>query len=93
MFLEALGCLQVHKIKQIADMKMPFVEIQGINLDSISLVVEYCFCKLAAFRKGAHLELLFTCPHKNRSSPDRGRQTSVPVSLNPNKKQPGSESN
>lgn len=74
-------------------MKMPFVEIQGINLDSFFLVIKYCFCKLAAFRKGAHLELLFTCPHKNCSWPDRGRQTSAPVSLNPNKKQPGSESN
>lgn len=76
-------------------MKMPFVEIQGINLDSISLVIKYCFCKLAAFKKGAGFELLSTCPHKNCAWPDRVGLASVPVpvSLNPNKKQPGSESN
>lgn len=69
-------------------MKMPFVEIQGINLDSVSLVIKYCFCKLAAFKKGAHVELLFSCPHKNHAWPDRLGLASVPdpVSLNPNKK-------
>ena len=76
-------------------MKMPFVEIQRINLDSVSLVIKYWFCKSAAFKKGAHVEFLFTCPHKNYAWPDRVWLASVPVpvSLNPNKKQPGSESN
>lgn len=32
-------------------MKMPFVEIQEINLDPVSLIIPYYFGKLAALRK------------------------------------------
>lgn len=76
-------------------MRMPFVEIQRINLDSVSLVIKYRSCKLAAFKKGAHVELILTYPHKTLAWPDRVglAYVPVPVSLNSNKKQPGSESN
>lgn len=77
-------------------MKMPFVEIRGINLSPISLVIKYCFCKSAALR---NLWLNMSCfspnPHKNHAWPDRVVLASVPIllALSPDKRQPGSKSN
>lgn len=76
-------------------MKTPFIAIQGINLGSVPLVIKYCFCKLADLKKEAHVDRLFTCPHKSHVGPDRVGLASVPVLvlLNPNKKQLGNEFN